>query len=125
MKILVCDSDPSVISLIRFVLAREMLGEVVVTTSNREAMGMLRKLAFDLVITETKADRYSGLEIVTFLRQDLHLNTPVLLLANSGQEDEILNGFKAGASDYLLKPFSLQELALRIKRLQITQGDNH
>lgn len=119
MKILVCDSDPEVVNLIRFVLNRELLGEVVVATKSQEALGMLEKLSFDMVITEIQSDQVSGLNIVTFLRTDSNQNTPVLLLANSGQEAMVLNGIKAGANDFIIKPFILKEFALRIKQLQI------
>lgn len=116
MKILLCDNDPAVVNLIRFMLTREQLGEIVVASNGREAMAMLNKLSFDLVITEIEPDHFSGLEIVRYMRENLEHQTPIILLANADQEDRVLEGFKAGADDYILKPFSLAELVLRIKR---------
>lgn len=116
MKILVCENDPTAVSLIRFLVARELLGEVVVASNGREAKVMLTKLSFDLVITGLEPGYFSGLEIVTHLRQNPGQHLPIILLANADEEDKVLEGFKAGADDYILKPFSLAELALRIKR---------
>lgn len=117
MKILLCDNDPAVVSLIRFMLTREQLGEVVVASNGREAMVMLNKLSFDMVITEVEPDHFSGLEIVMYMRENLRQQTPIIFLAKADQETQVLEGFKAGADDYIIKPFSLAELSLRIKRL--------
>lgn len=121
MRILVCDSDPAVVSLIRFMLTRELLGEVVVATNGEEALGMLRKLSFDMVITEIQSDSVSRLDIISLLQKNANQKTQVLLLANSGQEVLVLNGIEAGANDFVLKPFSLKEFALRIRKLQISK----
>lgn len=116
MKILLCDSDPAVANLIRFIVTREQLGEVVIASNGREAMVMLSKLSFNMVITELEPGQFSALEMVAYIRENLGQQIPVILLANSDQEDKVLEGFRTGADDYILKPFSMTELALRIKR---------
>ncbi|MBX2970440.1 MAG: response regulator transcription factor [Cyclobacteriaceae bacterium] len=116
MKILLCDSDPAVANLIRFIVTRQQLGEVVVASNGREAMVMLSKLSFDMVITELEPGHFSTLEMITYIRENIGQHIPIILLANADQEDKVLEGFRTGANDYMLKPFSLAELALRIKR---------
>lgn len=116
MKILLCDSDPAVANLIRFIVTREQLGEVVVASNGREAMVMLSKLSFDMVITELEPGHFSAIEMVAYIRENLGQHIPAILLANADQEDKVLEGFRTGADDYMLKPFSMAELALRIKR---------
>lgn len=116
MKILLCDSDPAVANLIRFIVTREQLGEVVIASNGREAMVMLSKLSFNMVITELEPGQFSALEMIAYIRENLEQQIPVILLANADQEDKVLEGFRTGADDYILKPFSMTELALRIKR---------
>lgn len=116
MKILLCDSDPAVANLIRFIVTREQLGEVVIASNGREAMVMLSKLSFNMVITELEPGQFSALEMVAYIRENLGQQIPVILLANADQEDKVLEGFRTGADDYILKPFSMTEIALRIKR---------
>ncbi len=116
MKILLCDSDPAVANLIRFIVTREQLGEVVIASNGREAMVMLSKLSFNMVITELEPGQFSALEMVAYIRENLGQQIPVILLANADQEDKVLEGFRSGVDDYILKPFSMTELALRIKR---------
>ena len=117
MKILICDDDPAVVSVIRFKLVREELGDVLVATDGREALSLLNDHSFDLILTDIHMPYHSGLELVTHVRQTLKLSTPILILSTEGLEDTVLQAFELGADDYVSKPFSLPELALRVKRL--------
>lgn len=117
MKILVCDDDPAVISVVRFKLSRENLGEVFTAADGREALTTLKNTEFDLILTDINMPYHSGLEVITFVRQTLKLNTPILIFSSEGLEDTVLHAFELGADDFVAKPFSLPELMLRIKRL--------
>jgi len=117
MKILVCDDDSAVVSMVRFKLSREELGEILTATDGREAIALLKSQEFDLVMTDINMPFHSGLEITTFLRQELKRKTPILILSAEGLEDTVLQAFELGADDFVAKPFSLAELVLRVKRL--------
>jgi DNA-binding response OmpR family regulator len=117
MRILVCDDDPAVISIIRFKLVRDAIAEVTSAANGREAFELLKAQAFDLIIADIHMPFHSGLEIITFVRQSQKLNTPILILSAEGLEDTVLQAFDLGADDYVGKPFSLAELTLRVKRL--------
>jgi DNA-binding response OmpR family regulator len=117
MKILVCDDDPAVISIIRFKLVRDGLAEVTSASNGRVAIDLLKTQVFDLIIADIHMPFHSGFEIVTFVRQSLKLQTPILILSAEGLEDTVLQAFDLGADDYVSKPFSLAELTLRVKRL--------
>lgn len=117
MKILICDDDPAVVSVIRFKLVREELGDIVVATDGREALSLLQDNVFDLILTDIHMPYHSGLELITHIRQNLKQSTPILILSTEGLEDTVLQAFELGADDYVSKPFSLPELALRVKRL--------
>lgn len=117
MKILICDDDPAVLSIIRFKLFREEFGDVVTVADGREAMSVLKNEQFRLIITDIYMPFHSGLEITTFVRKTLKRDTPILILSAEGLEANVLHAFELGADDYVAKPFSLAELMLRIKRL--------
>jgi DNA-binding response OmpR family regulator len=117
MKILICDDDPAVVSVIRFKLVREELGDIIVATDGREALSLLNDNSFDLILTDIHMPYHSGLELVTYVRQTLKQSTPILILSTEGLEETVLQAFELGADDYVSKPFSLPELALRVKRL--------
>jgi DNA-binding response OmpR family regulator len=78
MKILVCDDDEALVNMIRFKLTRENLGEIIKALDGREAKTLLRESDFDLVITDIYMPFYSGLEVVTFLREELKKIHPLL-----------------------------------------------
>jgi DNA-binding response OmpR family regulator len=117
MKILVCDDDEALVSMIRFKLTKENIGEIIKASDGREAMELLKRDDFDLIITDIHMPFHSGLEIVTFVRQQLKKQTPVFILSAEGLEETVLVAFEMGANDFITKPFSPAELAIRVKRL--------
>ena len=117
MKILLCDDDDALVSMVRFKLSRENLGEVIKAADGREAKRLLLEQDFDLVITDIYMPFHSGLEITTFIRNDLKKNTPVIVLSAEGLEDTVLQAFEVGATDFIVKPFSPSELVVRVKRI--------
>jgi two-component system response regulator VicR len=117
MKILVCDDDESLVTMVRFKLSRENLGEVIKAMDGREAKVLLQKQDFDLVITDIHMPFHSGLEITAFIRNDLKKNTPIIVLSAEGLENTVLEAFEMGANDFITKPFSPAELAVRVKRI--------
>ncbi len=117
MKILVCDDDDALVSMIRFKLVRENIGEITKVADGREAMQMLKEHDFDLIISDIHMPFHSGLEIITFVRHELKKKTPIIILSAEGLEDTVLQAFEIGASDFISKPFSPAELAIRVKRL--------
>ena len=117
MNILVCDDDATVISVVRFKLIREDIGEVAIAINGKAAIDLLKEQTFDLILADIHMPFHSGLEIITFVRQTQNLRTPILILSAEGLEDTVLHAFELGADDYVQKPFSLPELTIRVKRL--------
>ncbi|HYG01725.1 MAG TPA: response regulator transcription factor [Chryseosolibacter sp.] len=116
-KILVCDDDEALVSMIRFKLTRDNLGEVTKASDGREAKALLRDENFDLVITDIHMPFHSGLEITTFIRRELMKSTPIIVLSAEGLENTVLEAFDLGANDFITKPFSPAELAVRVRRI--------
>ena len=92
-------------------------GHVVDHASDGE-MGLEMALSskFDIIVVDRMLPKLDGLSLIVKLRDD-NINTPVLILSALGEVDEKVIGLKAGADDYLAKPFSFSELLARIEVL--------
>jgi DNA-binding response OmpR family regulator len=117
MKILVCDDDEALVSMIRFKLTRENLGDITKAVDGREAKALLKTEEFDLVITDIHMPFHSGLEITEYIRKELNKSTPIIILSAEGLENTVLQAFEIGANDFITKPFSPAELAVRVRRI--------
>lgn len=117
MKILVCDDDAALASLIRFKLSRENIGDITMVHEGRQALAELKSHTFDLVITDIYMPYHSGLEIIAFIRNDLKMKIPIIVLSAEGLEETVLQAFDVGADEFISKPFSPTELMVRVKRI--------
>lgn len=81
------------------------------------ALHLLATNQYDVVVLDIMLPGVSGLEICSRLRKDLGSTVPVLMLTALDSIDDKVNGFGAGADDYLAKPFDMRELELRIQAL--------
>ncbi len=117
MKILVAEDEPMLLKTIQLKLTKEGY-DVIATADGREALEKLEKEAPDLIITDIMMPYASGLEIISFVRQKMNKKTPIIILSAMEQEKVVMEAFELGADDYITKPFSLNELVIRIKRLK-------
>ena len=81
------------------------------------AMNLALTNPFDVIVLDLMIPRMDGLTFCQRLRADAQIETPVLMLTARDTLDDRLKGFDAGADDYLVKPFALQELHARIRAL--------
>ncbi|QSX76790.1 response regulator transcription factor [Lysobacter arenosi] len=81
------------------------------------AMNLALTNPFDVIVLDLMIPRMDGLTFCQRLRSDAEIETPVLMLTARDTLDDRLKGFDAGADDYLVKPFALQELHARIRAL--------
>ncbi|NUA26453.1 response regulator transcription factor [Cupriavidus basilensis] len=77
----------------------------------------LREQAFDLLVVDWQLPDTSGLEVVTWVRQNSGRNPPILFLTSRSQEEDIVAGLGAGADDYMIKPIRRAELVARVSAL--------
>jgi DNA-binding response OmpR family regulator len=91
-------------------------------TDGEQGLTALKERPADLCVVDVMMPRKDGFTFVRELRQgDNH--TPVIFLTARGMKEDRIEGFKIGADDYVTKPFSAEELALRIKAvLRRTMG---
>ncbi len=76
-----------------------------------------KKESIDLIITDLFMPYVNGIELISLTREKLNLNTPILVLSADSNEDSALKAFDLGANDFVLKPFNLNELMIRVKKL--------
>lgn len=81
------------------------------------AMHLALTHSFDVIVLDLMLPGMDGLSFCKQLRTEAQLNTPVLMLTARDTLDDKLMGFEAGADDYLVKPFALQELHMRLQAL--------
>ncbi|EFN92685.1 response regulator transcription factor [Mobiluncus mulieris] len=109
-KALVLDDDPHIASVITFSLETRGFSWETASTG-REAWAMLRKKHFDLAVLDVMLPDMSGVDLTRRIRAAFSI--PIILVSALGEESERIAGLEAGADDYIVKPFSPRELALR------------
>ncbi|GAB4587178.1 response regulator transcription factor [Nocardia sp. IFM 10818] len=113
MRILVADDDPVVREVVRRYLERDGL-EVVETADGRAAAAALERDDIDLAVLDVMMPPPDGIELIRAVRSGPRPETPIILLTALGEEEDRVVGLQAGADDYVTKPFSPRELALRV-----------
>ncbi|MGC4039144.1 MAG: response regulator transcription factor [Chitinophagaceae bacterium] len=116
MRILVAEDEPIMLKTIELRLKKDG-HEVIITDNGREAMELIDRQSPDLIITDIMMPYSSGLEIVGKVKHPAHRKVPIIVLSAMGQENVVLEAFNLGADDYITKPFSPNELSMRVKRL--------
>jgi two-component system, OmpR family, response regulator ResD len=113
-RVLIADDDTVVRDIVRRYLERDGL-DVIVADNGAEAMRALSTERIDLAVLDVMMPGPSGLALCRALRTANQYQTPVILLTALGEEDDRIAGLEAGADDYVTKPFSPRELALRVR----------
>jgi two-component system OmpR family response regulator len=114
-QILVVDDDPGVRELVGDVLELEGY-EVTIALDGLDALSHIRKRKFDLYGLDINMPKIDGLVLLEKVRAAGD-STPALLLSARREKDDVHTGFRTGADDYVTKPFSIEELALRVEAI--------
>jgi two-component system response regulator RpaA len=115
-KIIVVDDEVIVAQIIERALRREH--QVWVFHSAIEAIKEARRIRPDLIVLDIVMPGLNGLEACRELRQDPVLKgVPILFLTALSRVEDRIEGFEAGADDYLTKPFDVRELMLRVQAI--------
>jgi DNA-binding response OmpR family regulator len=113
-RVLIADDDAVVRDIVRRYLERDGL-EVRVAGDGNEALRVLGTERIDVAVLDVMMPGPNGLSLCRTLRHGGDYTVPVILLTALGEEDDRIAGLEAGADDYLTKPFSPRELALRVR----------
>ncbi len=109
-KIMIVDDEPGIVTVIQSYF--EMAGYQVLTAYNgKEAMKKLAQVP-DLVLLDINMPDLDGLTVCETIRE--HITCPILFLTARIETADKIKGFSAGADDYIVKPFDLDELGARV-----------
>jgi two-component system, OmpR family, alkaline phosphatase synthesis response regulator PhoP len=114
-RILLVEDESHLAGPLQFNLEQEGY-EIRSTPSGKEALALLKRENFDLVILDLTLEEMDGLEVARQARRRNERLPILMLTARSTEQDRVI-GFKLGADDYMVKPFHLPELLLRIQRM--------
>lgn len=116
-RILVAEDEEDIRDLIEFTLS--YVGHEVISVSNgEEAYQSARQVLPDLILLDVRMPIMSGIEACKKIKSDPETyRIPVVFLSAKGQDSEIKAGLEAGAVEYLLKPFSPDDLNRRLSEI--------
>ncbi len=115
MKILIVEDNSRVSSLLKRGLESQQY-QVYISEDAEDAIVLLNKITFDLAITDIMLPKMSGIDLCKLIKQQ-YPDIPIIMLTALGTIDEKIEGFDAGADDYMVKPFEIRELYVRIKAI--------
>lgn len=116
MNILICDDDIMIIRSVEMRLKRDGY-EIISAMNGKTGVEIAGKAHIDLIITDLLMPFLNGIDLVYSVRNELNKDMPILVLSSIGLENTVLKAFNYGADDYVIKPFSLNELSFRVKLL--------
>jgi DNA-binding NtrC family response regulator len=114
-KILVVDDEKDICRALEFLLSGEGYS-VTTALSGEEAIELLKKTDFDVVLTDLKMDKVDGIAVLEEAKR-LNPETAVILMTAYASVESAVDAMKKGASDYIVKPFINEEIRLTIKRV--------
>ena len=113
-QVLIVEDDPQVRDVVRRYLERDGLA-VQVTATGTDGLELARRTRFDLILLDVMLPGISGLEVCRILRDVDGSDVPIIMLTALDDTDDRIAGLQSGADDYIGKPFSVKELALRVE----------
>lgn len=111
--ILVVDDEPAIRDLITDVLN---IADFQVTTSHDglDALNQIRREKFDLIILDVNLPKVDGFAVLEKVRQGAPTQ-PIIMISARTEKEDVTHGLRLGADDYIRKPFSVEELLLRVQ----------
>jgi DNA-binding response OmpR family regulator len=110
-KILIVDDEPDIVQLLKDYF--ELQGYLVMTAKNgTEALGKIPGKP-DIILLDINMPDINGLEVCRRIR--MHVSCPIVFLTAKVTEQDMVNGLMIGGDDYIMKPFSIEELGARVK----------
>lgn len=114
-RVLVTDDDDTIRAVVKLMLEREGY-EVIEAKNGREAFQMIEQASPpDIIILDLMLPYVDGLQVIKKIRSHPEWKrVPVIMLSANASEKDVVNLFKAGANDYVTKPFNPRELVARV-----------
>ncbi|OAB27259.1 Response regulator receiver domain-containing protein [Flavobacterium fryxellicola] len=115
-KIVLAEDNSMLSKLLKFKLEKEGYS-LFIADNGKKTIELIEEHNPELILTDIMMPFVSGLEVISHVRNKLNLLTPIVVFSAAGQEQIVLKAFDLGATDFMSKPLSPNELVLRVKRL--------
>ena len=116
-RILIVDDSASMRRIVRLILQSLGFTNVEEAEDGREALASIRSQRYELVLSDCNMPNMNGIELLSTLRQDSELNDiPFIVMTSTDQKETLLEMVKAGASDYIEKPFQADALKAKLAK---------
>lgn len=120
-KILLAEDDENLGQLLRnYLNAKDF--NTTLTMNGREALEAFRREEYDICILDIMMPELDGISVAREIRK-VNLEMPVIFLTAKSLKEDVIEGFKTGADDYITKPFSMEELIYRIDAILRRVGE--
>ena len=124
-RVLLVDDEPDLQGLLLFNL-RDAGFETEAAGTGAEALALATKLRPQVIVLDLMLPDISGIEVCRRLRADPDVaDSAILMLTARGDEHDRVLGFEVGADDYVVKPFSVRELVMRVRGLATRAHERH
>jgi len=115
LHILLCEDDENLGMLLReYLQAKGLVTDLM--TDGEKGLKAFQKTKYDLCVLDVMMPKKDGFTLAQDIRA-INAETPIIFLTAKNLKEDILNGFKIGADDYITKPFSMEELLFRIEAI--------
>ena len=118
MRILAVDDSATMRRIIRNQLKQVGMDEVDEAQNGREALAMLARARYDLLITDWNMPEMCGLDLVKEVRKTEPIKKiPILMITTVSAKEDIVTALKAGVNNYVVKPFDAATLHAKVAQL--------
>ncbi|HMO39239.1 MAG TPA: response regulator [Saprospiraceae bacterium] len=115
MKVLTCDAEPVLLAAIEFRLRK--YGLEIIQTKRKDAHKAIEQHRPDMLIIDTESNPAASLKLLQEVKTNARNAFPVIIASVIEDEEELWAALRAGAEDFITKPFKPIELVLRVRRL--------
>ena len=112
-KILIVDDEEDLCEILQYNFENE--GFITEVAHSAEEVLTMPVHEFDLILLDVMMGPISGFKLADILRKEQNNSVPIIFLTAKDTENDLLTGFNLGADDYISKPFSINELIVRVK----------
>lgn len=113
-KILIVDDEHDICTALEFILKRQDY-EVKSSYTGEQALEMIGKESFDVIITDLKMGKVDGMQVLQKARE-ISPDTSIIIITAFGSIESAVEAMKRGASDYIIKPFYNEEILLTVRK---------
>ena len=111
LSVLVVEDSSAMRAFVRGVLEDDDSAQVMEANSGFEAIRLLPRNSFDLIVVDINMPDINGLELLSFIRKsEAHAKTPVIVISTEASDKDRQRGLSLGANAFLKKPFTAEQL---------------